>query len=291
MAGVLGLAAALSAGGAVAAPAAPVFLAAGGRDDPDCAEVQRPCRTLSTAVAKAAPGGQVVILQTGSYGPATISGPLTIQAPPGIVAVTERLKVSAGLIDVVVLRGLTVTAPVAGIGSGIRFVSGAALHVERCVVDGWDRGIEAQDGRALFVSDTTVRNSRAAGLQATALSGTIQVSVHRSRFEGNRAGCGVDVQHHATAVVSDTVASGNGYGFCSGPGDATLDVRRCLAANNSVSGLKATEARLRVSGCLVTGNAQGLENVRAGLLETLGDNLVEGNGHDLVGPITPAAGR
>jgi hypothetical protein len=266
------------------------FVSVAGSDANNCANVATPCRTFDAAIGQVAPGGEVIVLRTGSYGGAAITKAVRISVPRGVTAFTAvPFTISAGPSDLVALRGLTIKNLDPGVGTGIVFNSGAKLYVESCVLDDWNKGIEILGAGQLFVTDTTIRDSTAAGLRAAPASGTALVSVDRSRFEGTAAGCGVDIQAGGKAAVRSSVASGNQHGFCAA-GSGSIDVDKSLAANNAGSGLKIAGGAGRVRGSMFTDNAVGLENA-GGTLESLGNNLAQGNGADTTGAITVVAGK
>jgi hypothetical protein len=278
---------------AVAAPAQAagrVFVSVTGSDTNDCANVTTPCRTLDAAIGQVDAGGEVIVRDTGSYGAMTIAKPVTVDAPSGITALTAAtVLVSAGADHTVVLRGLTVKSAVPGVGSGIRFTAGRALHIENCVVDGWQTGIRviAGGGAKVFVAGTIVRSSSADGFLADASSGA-RISIWRSRFEGSGQ-CGVSAAFPSTASVRDSEASGNHAGFCAIEG-AQLSVQAAVASGNEIGLLADFGGVVRVSRSLVTTNDVGLQN-GSGVLESTGDNMVVGNATDATGTITPVSPR
>lgn len=265
------------------------FVSVDGNDANNCAEVATPCRSLDAGITQVAPGGEVIVLRTGPYGGATITKSVRVDVPAGVVAFTASSFVvdTASSSDVVVLRGLTIKALTAGTGKGVDLVRGN-LFIEKCVIDGWDVGIDVFAGRA-FVTDSTVRNSTSAGLRLRPSSSSPPYSVDRSRFEGTSAGCGIEVKESHHGVVRNSVASGNQHGLCvtnAGPPPGSMNVQRSMVANNTGSGLRVTNGgTARVRGSTITNNAIGLENA-GGTLQSLGDNLVEGNGSDATGIIT-----
>jgi hypothetical protein len=199
----------------------------------DCSNRNTACRTFGAAITQVDPGGEVIAIDTGSYGGATITKSVKVNVPVGVVAFTaSSFIVSAGASNVVVLRGLTMKALTPGTGRGVVFNSGAVLHVERRVLDSWEHGILVNTAAAarVFVLDTVVRNSIFDGLRVDPSGGTPLVSVSDSRFEDNVA-CGVDVVS-GDATVKRTVASGNESGFCALTPTAVLNVEGSLAANN-----------------------------------------------------------
>ena len=102
---------------ALSAAAQPrVFVSAQTGIDTNPCSVTSPCRTFGQALSVVASGGEVIVLDSGGYGPVTINKPVTIEAPPGIYAGINTpagsnpsvgINVSAGVGTSVVLRGLT----------------------------------------------------------------------------------------------------------------------------------------------------------------------------------------
>jgi hypothetical protein len=275
---------------APAQAAARVFVSVFGSDAGDCSNRSTPCRTFGAAITQVDAGGEVIVIDTGSYGGATISKSVKLNVPVGVVAFTaSAMTVAAGASDVVVLRGLTIKALTPGTGNGILFTSGAALHVENCVLDGWQHGIFVNPTVAskVFVIDTLVRNSGFDGLRIDTAGGIAKVSVDNSRFENNSV-CGVDVVTGDASILR-SVATANAGGFCALEG-GTINVEGSLAAYNSDVGLLASFGVMRATKCIVTGNETGFSN-SLGTFESLGDNLVRGNTTNTVGSITAVAGQ
>ena len=135
-----------------------------------------PCRNFNAAVGVVNAGGEVVALDSGGYGPVTISKAVTLTSPLGVYAAitaltagSSAITVSAASTDTVVLRGLTLT----GLGgqNGINVTSVGNLHVEGCVISGFTgNGIFvnlAADGSHIFIKDTITRNNGSAGIFIT----------------------------------------------------------------------------------------------------------------------------
>jgi hypothetical protein len=275
--------------------AARVFVSVNGTDAGNCSDVNAPCRTLNFAINAVDPGGEVIVLTTGSYAGASITKSVKLNSPSGVVAFSaSTITVNAGTSDVVVLRGLTLKALTPGSGTGINFTAGAALHVENCVVDGWNIGINVAPTPAadvyVNVSDTVVRNNAAEGLLLTnnAAVGVIRAAVERSRFENNgmpgQTG-GVWAVQGVQATISNSVATGNfrGYqagGLLSGPG-VEMNIESCVSAGNVVGIFTSTNTGVvtaRVSNTTVTNNTLfGLEAQGGSSLLSRSNNTVEGN--------------
>jgi hypothetical protein len=276
---------------APARAAARVFVSVFGSDGGDCANRSTPCRTFGAAITQVDAGGEVIVIDTGSYGGATITKSVKINVPVGVVAFTaSSMIVNAGVSDVVVLRGLTIKAFTPGTGNGIVFNTGAALHVENCVLDSWERGIFVNTSTVgkVFVLDTIVRNSTGDGLRVEPAGGVPTTSVDDSRFENN-GGCGIAAANAPVSVLR-SVATGNFAGFCAAGDSGELNVEGSMASNNTFEGFLVTAGIIRATKCIVTRNLTGFENL-GGTFESLGDNLVRGNGTNVSGTITVVGGQ
>jgi hypothetical protein len=81
------------------------------------------------------------VLDSGGYGPFTITQGVSITAPQGIYAGISvfsgtGIVVNAGSSDTVVLRGLPINNQ-GSTGDGISFSNLGMLHVENCIVNGF----------------------------------------------------------------------------------------------------------------------------------------------------------
>jgi hypothetical protein len=182
------------------------FVATTGSDNPNCA-VTAPCRTFAAAITATTSGGEIVVLDSGGYGPVTIGKSVSIIAPPGVyagVSVSSGDGITvAGAGIVVVLRGLSVNG--VGGSNGIAIASAATVRIEGCVVSNMGAaGILHNDGK-LYVEDTTVRNNAGIGIWSS--GDTAQADLDRARVEQNADG--VRAQNGAETVVHDSVVSRN----------------------------------------------------------------------------------
>lgn len=267
-----------------------VFVSPLGKDSASCGAFASPCKTLAGAHTQAAPGGTVVVLYSGEFGPVTITKALTIEAPTGLTAMVQTsgaaITINAGSSDVVSLRGLVLTSPVRS-GSGVLVNSAAAVHIEKCVISGFADAVVAYSWPSgkLFLTDTTARGNDQ-GIRAISSSGLLEISVDHCVFESNNNG--IVVQDGTRSAVRGSVASGNTHGISAqaAAGTADLTITDCVVSNNAGNGISADggsagSATVRVSGSTVTGNQTGLvQYYPSGPTSTLlsrGDNTVEAN--------------
>src|SRR5262249_15556835 len=101
------------------------YVSVNGNDANVCSSPSTPCRTFTGAIAPASSGGEVVVLNSGTFGGGTISQAVTINAPAGVAAlVATPITVSAGASDVVTFRGITFVSPTAFTDTGLTFSGG-----------------------------------------------------------------------------------------------------------------------------------------------------------------------
>ena len=260
--------------------------------------ITQPCRNFNAAVGVVNAGGEVVALDSGGYGPTTISKAVTLTSPLGVYAAITALTAGSDAItvsaasgsggDTVVLRGLTLT----GLGgqNGINVTSVGNLHVEGCVVSGFTvYGINVNltaGGSHIFVKDTITRNNGDAGIYMTTSAGTVRASIDNCRSERNGTS-GFWIAAKSRVTINRSVASGNGErGFfvSSVVSGATseLSCEECVSSNNDfgfdVYTFSGGIATIRVSHSTATNNTfYGFSQANSGVFESLGNNLVRGN--------------
>jgi len=283
------------------AQVAQAFLSTDGSDSDPCTR-NKPCRTLAAGVARAGAGGEVVVLDSGTYGAATITRAVRVSAPAGVVALVRAITVSAGPDDDVVLRGLTIKAaapitfPATSVTHGIDFNSGAALHVENGVIDGWGLGISMTGSThcqpaanpvsncSLSIAGTVFRNNHA-GVESSHTFG--RISVDHSQFEHNENGIHLAA---GAATVKDSTFSGHSIVAVGAAGTGEVNVDESLIAGNDEGVTVFSGGTVRVSGSILTGNGIGLLNL-GGTIESWGNNALRANASDSQGTIATVALR
>jgi len=263
--------------------------AATGRDANSCDDIKTPCQTFQGAVAQLNPNGEAIVLDSGGYGPVSITQGVTIEAPPGVLAFIHPPSGNGVTINApgqtVVLRGLTVNA---GAAYGINVQAVGVLHVESCVLNDFSLGILVNASCLVLVSDTIVRGCNQGALLQTPGAGGMTLVADSSRFEKN-AGTGIAASNNAAAVAWKCTLSGNGEGVNANPlaFTATITLNDSLLTGNTISGVTADHnGTVRVANSVVTDNAIGMRAMSGGVCASRGDNTVEGNGTDLSGTTT-----
>jgi hypothetical protein len=267
-------------------------------DDANPCSRTAPCQTFAGAMAQTVAGGEIDVLDPGSFGVLTITKALTIDGGRGQVASilasgADGIILQAGTNDVVTLRNLSINGTNgAGHINGIRFLSGKELHIEHCSILGFSNAgidIEPTAGGKIFVDDTISADNAFAGLfvQAGALA---SVDVYRSRFQANGIH-GIWASSNSNVSVRDSDASGNaGEGFIAfaNSGTAALSLTNSSANGNGTGvqagGTGSQTATVQVTGISLSNNGTGFSAQTNGTIKSFGNNYNSGTG-------TPTAGQ
>jgi hypothetical protein len=283
---------------AIPATAARVFVSTLGSDANDCSNIATPCKSVAAGITQVDPGGEVLVIASGGYTCAgIITKGVTMAASPGIVAsfgsqnVGTCMDVRLSASDHITFRGLTFQS--AGL---VIFHRTGDVNVENCVFANSFYGIIKP--AAAFVNfgrllvDGCVFRGNFYGIY-----GFMAASIRRSRFEDNS-----EVAIEAVSggplgpfSVMDCVVSGNNIGLFAQ--ESSLMIENCLVSNNgkgisaqgnSCCGLATT---IFVSGCVVTGNANGVYSDNGAMILSRGNNTVEDNVINIVGTAGSYGGR
>jgi hypothetical protein len=253
-------------------------------DDANPCSRTAPCKTFAGAISKTAAGGEIDALDPGGFGAVTITKAITIDGGGNLASVlvsgTNGIVVSAGASDVVTIRNIAVNGIGTGL-NGIRFLSGGALHVERCVIFGFTgTGIDAEPGGSsqLFVLDTVVRENGGSGILIRPGSwvGAMLDGVRLdSNFYGLRA------ESNAYATIRNSVASGNTAGFqavSTGAG-AQINLENSTAVTNGTGvATSGGAAFIFMSNSTIMSNSRGIDTSTGGNVYSFGDNRIFANG-------------
>ena len=275
--------------------------AALGSDSNPCTR-SLPCLTFATALAQTPAGGEIDVLDPGDFGPVTITKSITIYGDaPGVAGAipslgTNGIVVSAGSSDVINLHGLVFDGGNASGTSGIVFTSGAQLNIQNCAFQGFPTsGISFSPGAGganttrLIVLDTTILNNATGMLIQPSGGIAANVTLRWLRIDNNTGeGLRVDGTGGAGVInvsIADSTASfnaSNGIDAVSGPGNATVNVMRVVAASNGSAGIQSNQssggiASITVGSSLIYGNNVALQALGGASLLTNSNNQVTGN--------------
>jgi hypothetical protein len=270
------------------AQVARVFLAGTGNDAGDCSNQATPCRSLQGAVTACPVNGEIIILDNGGYGGATITKSLTVNASAGVVAFIARtITVNIGATDKVVLRGLSMNGVVFGDTWGIELAGGGTLVVENFVIAGFTNGagiLQTAAGSNLIVKNCEFRNNNSGVQNDSNSSVTSTIVIENSRFEYNNFGV-VPEFGAANVSVRNSVVANNGVGVLAFSNSQTqpvlIVVDTCTIAHNT-TGTKAqayagASATIRVTNSTIYHNGDGMLFYNPGAIESYGNNRVTAN--------------
>lgn len=286
----------------LAAPANAQFLtyvSATGNDANNCFVLTAPCKTLQRTINQTNAGGEVRLLSrlisngfvnkniTIDGGGNTLIGTVAINSASAIVAFRR--------ID---LNGVN------GFPAGLNILSAAAVHVEHVTIERYADGILLAAGTAteLSVSNSTIADNSDNGIDVTAGS-TAKLMIADSVL-ANNSNNGLQLFGGFAAVVRSTVTGSNGAGlFVVGATLVARDTTLAASAENlnvgsgGIATLKSVTLRdaaagassifvgsgglVRLATSVLTNNVVAIDN--NGTVQTLDDNILDGNGTDVSG--------
>jgi hypothetical protein len=273
-----------------------VFVAAQGADSNPCT-FAAPCRTFQHAHDVVAAGSEIDVLDPAGYGALTISKAISIQGHGfSGISVTSNgtgITINAGPTDAVNLNGLLIEGSGIG-GTGITFNSGKSLIVLNCVVRNLIVGGLQFFSNATTLETLSVANSYFSDIQIDAMlvqtnsSGAVTAAIdHVAFYSNHHAGIAVTGSSGGTGsinvAVTDSAAGNNGVGFDAASdvnqSSAILTLTRTSIVNNG-TGVEASGASvtLRLAGSTLAGNTIGYFATSGSLIQSYGDNYIDGNG-------------
>jgi len=296
----------LLASGSAFAQATRTWVSGVGDDVNPCSRTA-PCKTWAGAISKTAAGGIINCIDPGGFGTVTITKSITISCKhvegSALSSSVNGIVINGAGIDVV-LRGLDIdggTPTTSGL-NGVRFLQGASLVVEDCVIR--DFKAAGSNGNGIIVLNSSlvakvhVVNSNitgngvgttGAGIQiAPTGTGGADVTITNSTLSNNIVGVRADSAATSGAIdvtVTDTTAASAAYhGFAalgtSGP--VRMMLNRVASTNNFYEGVRSTGASavVRIGSSVVTGNGTGLAVASGGQIQSYGNNQINGNTTD-----------
>jgi nitrous oxidase accessory protein NosD len=276
------------------------YVAMSGSDANTCATVNDPCLTFQGAHGKTLAGGEVIALETGTYGKLLINRAISIIGAPGVHAeitstgANDAVTIQAPGTAAVVLRNLYIAGPNAN--RGVLLKSGQSLHVEDCVITGFSRGIYVigPSTRTFYLRNSNVRNSNEAVLiepTGSDSSKPLAAFVDHCRFENYFKGF-IAGGRYTMVTIRDSVFEGRSkdpavtYGaILASPtsvGTTHIMVENCLVSNNYLGIGTTTDgvAFISISQNVIYHNQLGIFVCCLSKMITFGNNRFEDNNGD-----------
>jgi hypothetical protein len=255
-------------------------------DDVNPCSRTAPCKTFAGAISKTAAGGEISVLDPGSFGALTITKSITVDGNGQLSAVTASLvngiTVNAAATDKIVIRNISINGVGNGL-SGIRYLAGASLTVENVSISGFTtRGIDvslAGSGK-LFVKDTNIVNC-ATGIRVATTAGQVLTTLDNVRIE-NATANGLEVAGgNNIATVRNSVITGSAQnGIIASGATSVANVEDSMISYNNTNGVNASVAgaTIRLSRSSVFNNLAGVTFVVGATVASDGQNRIAGNG-------------
>jgi hypothetical protein len=271
-------------------------------DDVNPCSRTAPCKTFAGAISKTAIGGEINCLDPGGFGAVTITKSMTISCPyteGGALAGGNGITVNDSLsatpnTAVVYLRGLDIFG-VNPPSNGVRFLTGAALHIEDSVIRRFNASSSAgvsfvptTAGAKLYMSNTTVAdNGNAAtgggiviqpGVGGSAQAVLTNVRVRNNANNGIRA----DSTNGAVGLViesSDISGNATGLSASGSANNVRIMVQGSSLAANSGFGVNVSGAAVvvRIGNSSITNNGGGVIPAAGAAIVSFQTNRIFGN--------------
>ncbi len=285
-------------------------------DDANPCSRTAPCKTFAGAISKTATGGEINCLDPGGFGGLTIVKSIMVRCD-----YTEGGVLSAGagvngfvinlpaITDTVFLSGLDFNGA-GNAQNGIRIVSGGIVHVQNSIIrnyraaNGLGMSVQPAGSLQLTVADTTIDDNGVSGnpgtgggilIQPTGAGGSARVTLRDVRVQNNannqiridtagNTGAGISLFLENTQLIGGTNL------LQIGQANATTTVNSMI--NNSYFALCSgiaidinggTSTRVRIGDSTITACTTAFDQA-SGIINTYGDNRVDGNG--AVGTLT-----
>jgi len=227
---ICGMLLAVLSGAAVAAVAQRTFVSTGGNDGNACS-IAAPCRSFGAAIVQTLDKGEVVVLDSGGYGPVVINKSIEIIAPPGIYAgitagVGTGIQIVSPAVNVAI-RGVAIN----GLGTGqfgIDVQFGGTITIDRCRIANFTQdGLRFTSASRLVLQDSDLRDNGNNGLTITTGDHN---TIERTTFRHNTNN-GADVSGGANVYFTDSIFARN-----SGDGIRMSDTTQVTVTGGEVVG-------------------------------------------------------
>lgn len=266
-----------------------------GADSGACG-ITAPCKTFAYAQTQTAVPGEIDVLDPGDFGRMNITSSLSlVNDGAGVAAIGvssgNAITITAGPSDSVHLRGLTITG-IGGGSNGIDFASGGDLSVENCVVRyfaGAGISVSPSTSSSFTVLNTIASNNNSGILVqptgAAAVSGVFSNTTAYANASGIIVNGALMTGTTLNVTIVDSEASSNGTsgvlaGSVAGGAAVGVMLRNVVASYNGGGLVAQTNATLFVAQSVITGNITGVSPVGGGIINSYGDNDIEGNTTD-----------
>jgi hypothetical protein len=256
------------------------FVSHSGSDGNPCSQ-SSPCLTFGGALAQTSVGGEIDCLDVGDFGSdvqITISVTIDCRGTNATVASLNGFGIVINAPGgIVVLRGIVITTAAGVFDVGIDITAAITVHIEDCVVMGFNKGIS--DVRAsgltqLFIKNTVVRDNHFTNSSpGIVLAAAPRNSVVLENVQSLSNGYGIAVATGNNVVISRSVISGNGIAGIEVDPGAQVYVENTKISHNVSYGVLAL-GTVVLANSDITFNSSSI----SGATTSFGNNRLFGNG-------------
>jgi hypothetical protein len=242
-------------------------------DDVNPCSRTAPCKTFAGAISKTAAAGEINCLDPGGFGAVTITKSITISCEAGtggvLVSGTNGIVISALSTDFVYLKGLDFEGFGTGL-SGIKFITGAGLVVDSCVI----RGFGSTSGLGIEFVPTS----------NASLMVVNTVVIHNGSTQGGGIKVAPVSPALGHAVLSRVTVDKNTNGIADFTGGNIQIFDSTITNSVQIGILNAGTSNIRVGRSVIASNAGGSIS---GTVLSYGDNQVNDNSPDTAPSAVP----
>lgn len=254
-----------------------------------------PCRSFTTAVAATSPGGEVIALDSGGYGPFSTSQSVTVVGAPGIYAAVSAgsgigIHITTSVSEVVTVGNLALL----GLGTGatgiLAPIGAGPVHIIDCSIRAFQNEGINSGAVMTFIDGVSVVDNTSALAIAIVGSVASPASAYITRSMMARNNSGLYALSQATVEIDGTSMFENNIAaeaVALASGSVTeITVSRCTISGSS-TGVLATQgagtgtARVRLTENVISYNTTGAHAATGGTVYTFGNNSFSGNTADL----------
>jgi hypothetical protein len=263
-----------------------------------------PCRGFAAALAVTSSNGEIIVLDSGGYGPVTIDRSVSIFAPAGVYAGVSVFSGTGITVDGagihVALQGLAINGQ--GGTTGIAVLHAARVSIERVSIRNMtSNGLLITATGDFALRDVDVRSNGNVGVYIVPQTLPIaHVTIERLRSEHNSSS-GMYIDNTVQLAVRDSLFGRNGqhgiYVYPDGPETIYFTIENCSIFHNELAGILVTgsgNVYAVLSGNTIEGHiAIGWAAVSlvganfAGTIRTRQNNIFFGNAFDVAGTGAP----
>jgi hypothetical protein len=264
-------------------------------DNANTCDRTAPCRTFSGALSKTTAGGEISVLDSGSFGPVTITQAVTISGTGHLTSIlapgTNGIVINAGVSDVVILRDLSINGVGTGL-NGIRYLAGKRLLIDNVTISGFTtRGIEVSlaASSSVIAKDTTITDAPT-GIRITTTSGIALATLNNVHLHGLTNGLEA-AANSRVSITRSVISNNSSNGILASSAASQINLENCLVALNDLVGINASVSgsAIRISNNDIQSNTVGISIAAGAIVSSANNNRVVGNGSTMApnGPAIP----